>query len=45
MSIGLCILWFIFGLVVGQLLLIGLAGIISTNKEGKNAKEKRDIRK
>lgn len=37
MNIGLAIAWFIFGMIVGQVLLIGLACIIKENKDGKES--------
>ena len=39
MNVVLCVAWFIFGFIVGQLLLIGIALVmhdIKENKDGKN---------
>lgn len=40
MNIGLCIAWFIFGLIVGQLILIGIACVLY-ERDNKNGKESR----
>ena len=38
MNIGLAIAWFIFGMIVGQVLLIGIA-LILHDRENKDGKE------
>ena len=41
MNIALCISWFMFGFIVGQILLIGIA-LMLHDKENKNGKNNND---
>lgn len=42
MNISLCIAWFIFGMIVGQLILVGIALIVHDKENKENGKDNND---
>lgn len=42
MNISLCIAWFVFGFIVGQILLIGIALVMHEKENKDNGKDNND---